>query len=410
MKHLQPHADILLYHRANGDEEAILPPPWEARGSSSRQRHTLFTAENFVSLFDPAVTNQFDAEATYRQGSLFRDGGYEFVGLAQAQTWPLSATCWDDLFTRPIVPFSNRKSITKGESTITWGATHCDSHSGREDLIRALQKHVDVAIHGTTCMANVKSNESYPWPLQMESFRRSKFHLTIENSRCNDYVTEKIYAAYARGQIPIYFGAPNVDEFVPSRDSYINILDFRSAAELAAHLKRVDSDKSLFESYFKWRKRPFSTYGRVLRNVIYETIPLGNNTGPGPPGQAIWYKCGVCYALQRERRRETRAAGSTARVGDGAGAHSGNAPASGTLEAQASGFGSGPYSEHDHLHPRQPVKPLSCFPGLRVDLGGGVGTGSGGGDGAYELIDPATTEFRWMPQEAQQKQQGGTHR
>ena len=40
----------------------------------------------------------------------------------------------------------------------------------------------------------------------------TKFVLAFENSVCNDYVTEKIYDVFAAGVVPIYLGAPNIDE------------------------------------------------------------------------------------------------------------------------------------------------------------------------------------------------------
>jgi hypothetical protein len=300
MRSLAPSADVVLYHRSTGNEEAVFPPPPEARPPG--QRHALLSAENFASLFDGDVTRQFDAEMTYRQRSVFRDGGYEIVALSAADAWPRDARTWADIFRRPLVPTAKRRSMAKGDgATVTWAASHCGSRSGREDLIRALGERIPLHIFGTTCLANQKGEEEqYPWPSQSELFRQYKFHLAFENSRCEDYVTEKAFLALARGQVPIYLGAPNIDDFMPARDAYIHAVDFPSAAALAEHLRRLDEDEEAYERYFAWRSRPFSTYGKVLRGMIEEVLPLANRTGPGSPGTSVWFRCSMCYALEKE--------------------------------------------------------------------------------------------------------------
>ena len=41
------------------------------------------------------------------------------------------------------------------------------------------------------------------------------FALAFENALLRDYVSEKMYGALAAGAIPLYRGAPNVDEYTP---------------------------------------------------------------------------------------------------------------------------------------------------------------------------------------------------
>ena len=42
--------------------------------------------------------------------------------------------------------------------------------------------------------------------------RQYLFTIAIENSLEYDYVTEKLWQPLAAGSVPIYLGAPNVDE------------------------------------------------------------------------------------------------------------------------------------------------------------------------------------------------------
>lgn len=59
----------------------------------------------------------------------------------------------------------------------------------------------------------------------------------------------------AAGVLPVYYGAPNVWDHVPPR-SIIHVDDFPSCDALAAHLKAVLRNASLYASYHAWRKDP----------------------------------------------------------------------------------------------------------------------------------------------------------
>lgn len=52
-------------------------------------------------------------------------------------------------------------------------------------------------------------------------FKESMFHLTIENSKNQNYFTEKIIDALITKTIPIYWGCPNIGEFFDIRGIYV---------------------------------------------------------------------------------------------------------------------------------------------------------------------------------------------
>ena len=56
-----------------------------------------------------------------------------------------------------------------------------------------------------------------------------------ENSIATDYVTEKLYDAFVAGCVPVYYGAPNVEDLLPDPDS---IIDCRHTA--FSHFKHPD--------------------------------------------------------------------------------------------------------------------------------------------------------------------------
>jgi hypothetical protein len=291
--------------------------------SKPRHRHGLLAAENFAYLFQANETARFDTEITYRQRSLFRDGGYELLLMTKADAFPEKLSSWNDLFTRPIVPPRERRQMKDGLATVSWAHSHCFSMSGREDLVVALMNaSLPIDVYGRGCLSNsggapvahmgtIKASREKR-SKEEESFRKYKFHLALENSICDDYVTEKLYFALARGQVPIYLGAPNILDFAPARDSFINVLDFPSAEALTQHLIALDLDDNLYMKYHAWRTRPISTYGKALRRALAELIPLGRATNGGPLSQenknkqndveGLWYRCGLCYAMQRAEK------------------------------------------------------------------------------------------------------------
>jgi len=89
-----------------------------------------------------------------------------------------------------------------------------------------------------------------------DAYKKYKFVIAIENSNCMDYVTEKLVKAVASGAIPIvagHNGRPDYRRYMP-KHSFINIFDYSSIKSLAEDLKRIGNNKTLYESYFWYKK------------------------------------------------------------------------------------------------------------------------------------------------------------
>ena len=83
--------------------------------------------------------------------------------------------------------------------------------------------------------------------------RDYKFVISFENSLCLDYVTEKLFRWMAYNIVPIVLDLHgNYAKFAPAR-SYINALDFPSVRDLAAYLKLLDGNDTLYSEYFWWK-------------------------------------------------------------------------------------------------------------------------------------------------------------
>ena len=75
-----------------------------------------------------------------------------------------------------------------------------------------------------------------------------KFTICYENCNLPGYITEKIFDCFAAGSVPIYWGAPNVEEYIP-KNCFIDRRDFSSLDELYTFLKNITSEE--YEGYLK---------------------------------------------------------------------------------------------------------------------------------------------------------------
>ena len=69
-----------------------------------------------------------------------------------------------------------------------------------------------------------------------------KFSICYENSRCEDYITEKIFDVFINESVPVYYGAKNISEYVP-KNTFIDREDFNSDSELMSYLNKIDKNQ-----------------------------------------------------------------------------------------------------------------------------------------------------------------------
>jgi hypothetical protein len=79
-----------------------------------------------------------------------------------------------------------------------------------------------------------------------ETLSRYKFSLCFENMAMPGFITEKIFDCFFVGTIPIYLGAPDVENYMP-KSCFIDMRDFDNYAELHSYLSNLsDEDISSF--------------------------------------------------------------------------------------------------------------------------------------------------------------------
>ena len=78
------------------------------------------------------------------------------------------------------------------------------------------------------------------------------------------------------GSVPIYLGAPNVEEYIP-KDCFINAAEYSSFEELFSYVKSIDEEQysqyqKNIRNFLSSEDNPFSMeeYTRTMMNLFME--------------------------------------------------------------------------------------------------------------------------------------------
>ncbi|KAL7677870.1 hypothetical protein ACOME3_004104 [Neoechinorhynchus agilis] len=202
------------------------------------------------------------------------------------KAFPAPATYFDlklylrALLSPSVVPFEEKVGYRDengiNNATVCWMISNCHAPNGRTDLVRSLKRnqYIKVDSYGE-CLQNVKPNRYSGGKNgnQLDLYKRYKFVIAIENSNCEDYVSEKFTQVIQAGSVPIVAGKdgkPDYERFAP-KNAYVNVYDFKSASDLAKYLTKMGSTKSMYEQTFMAFKQPEN----VVNNFVetHKTVP-----------------------------------------------------------------------------------------------------------------------------------------
>jgi alpha(1,3/1,4) fucosyltransferase len=82
---------------------------------------------------------------------------------------------------------------------------------------------------------------AYRGPAQgkLATLARYRFALCLENSSFPGYISEKIFDCFFAGTVPLYLGAPDIDDYVPV-ETFIDLRQFRDYAAVERFLDGLD--------------------------------------------------------------------------------------------------------------------------------------------------------------------------
>ncbi|KAF9200950.1 4-alpha-L-fucosyltransferase [Podila verticillata] len=218
------------------------PPFYDIRRMPPRLAHQSWVLEYGGENVDyyphialPTFLQQFDLTMG-TPGSLF-DISIPLYGITEEMLQ-------DMVNAQPQVPFH-----AVPEHYLAWATSNCWPRNKRNELMQELIDKIGAHSYGS-CLHNIDfpgTNGRYDYTAKMQVLAGYPFTFVGENANCQTYVSEKVYNALQSGSIPIYYGAPDIAEYVPE-GSYINVNDFKDMDELIAYIKTVDRSQ-----YYKWK-------------------------------------------------------------------------------------------------------------------------------------------------------------
>lgn len=201
---------------------------WVGWSMESRENYPLMAAPGFMRNFDITMTHESGSDVwmPYLPNS-------EWWAAAQRGSLPAKTE------SAPVAHFRSAAI----------------DRSGRTAFAAELARHIGIDAYGRHNPTRTIEGPDLGRQTKVETIARYRFCLALENSISPDYVTEKIYDPLIAGTVPVYLGAPNVDEFVPA-NSYVNASAFSSPADLASYLRHLIETPQAYEAYFAWRANP----------------------------------------------------------------------------------------------------------------------------------------------------------
>ena len=102
-----------------------------------------------------------------------------------------------------------------------------------------------------------------------------KYALCFENTQgSRGYITEKIFDCFAAATVPIYYGAPNIEDYIP-KDCYIDFRDFEGYEDLYVYL--CEMPDSIYQEFLDAVKKFIGTndYRKINAHGYVDTLMKG---------------------------------------------------------------------------------------------------------------------------------------
>lgn len=114
---------------------------------------------------------------------------------------------------------------------------------------------------------------------KQEILYKSRFSIVYENIQgLNGYITEKIFDAFVAGNVPVYWGAPDIFEYIP-KDCFIDRRKFQNHKKLHEYLKDMPENQYLnyqenIKDFLKNKSAEFSCnkFSKTISSKIIDVI------------------------------------------------------------------------------------------------------------------------------------------
>uniref|UniRef100_A0A0N5B3X5 Fucosyltransferase n=1 Tax=Strongyloides papillosus TaxID=174720 RepID=A0A0N5B3X5_STREA len=149
------------------------------------------------------------------------------------------------------------KEIKKKKNYIIWTVSDCKTASKREEDIELLKKHIPVNQFGA-CNGKTLKYDKFSKKFK-KLYEKYYFYIALENSDCEDYISEKYFSRVHFNSIPIVGYRRKYEKIAPN-NSFIAMDDFKSPKEMADYLYFLIKNKKEYLKYFDYRKEGWKIY------------------------------------------------------------------------------------------------------------------------------------------------------
>ena len=169
-------------------------------------------------------------------------------------------------------PFSEKKLCTQVSSN-KHSSHQNELYSQREGVIQFFESfpQEDFVFYGYGWEGAGYKNYGGVVEDKIRTIQRYRFNFCYENIKeIEGYVTEKIFDSFTAGCVPVYWGASNIDRYVP-RECFIDRRDFASLEDLYLFLKNMSEYE--YERYLVHiRKFLTSPEAQLFRREFFDEL------------------------------------------------------------------------------------------------------------------------------------------
>jgi hypothetical protein len=137
----------------------------------------------------------------------------------------------------------NDKKLLTNISGMKFSKHPKELYSNRLKMIKYFEKNhsEEFDFYGKGWVKSKKKYKNYKGEVEskFETYQNYKFALCFENMKeINGYVTEKIFDCFVAGIIPIYWGASNIEEYIP-KTCFIDYREFENIEDLYDYISNM---------------------------------------------------------------------------------------------------------------------------------------------------------------------------
>jgi hypothetical protein len=191
---------------------------------------------------------------------------------------------------------SHVEDVIKHKSKlVAWLVSHCNTFSRREVYVADMRRH-GISVDEYGGCGGIMSCSRSDINCDNEIHRTYKFYLSLENSLCQDYITEKVFRPLRHKYpiVPIVMGLADYASILPPH-SYIDVRWFPSAQSLARYLVYLDGNVTEYSKYFAWRRHYKCDYYTLNFDAwCHESLVLHDKHSPQSVRAKQWTEADAC--------------------------------------------------------------------------------------------------------------------